>query len=256
MSSAKLLDVKDLRVAFGGKEVVHGIAFDLAPGEKLALVGESGSGKTVSALSLLGLVQNADVTGSARCSTPARARRHPRPAQAAGARAARIRGRDIAMIFQEPMTALNPLYSVGDQIAEVLELKDGLTKKQAWDGAIAALRATGIPEPERRAEAFPAPALRRPAPARHDRHGAGLPAKAAAGRRAHHGAGRHAAGQILDLLADLQRQTGMAVLLITHDLNLVRRFADRVAVMENGHLVEQGPVDASSPTRSIPTPAS
>src|SRR6476469_3679388 len=130
----RLLDVKDLKVAFGGKEVVHGIAFDLRPGEKLALVGESGSGKTVSALSLLGLVQNADVTGSAMFDAGAE---HGGIRDLLKLPARAFRARDIAMIFQEPMTALNPLYSVGDQIAEVLELKDGLTKKQAWEGAIA-----------------------------------------------------------------------------------------------------------------------
>src|SRR4051812_13553863 len=238
-----LLEVRGLTVSFAGKEVVHGIDFTIAPREKLALVGESGSGKTVSALSLLGLVQNAKVTGSAMFAGTASGEVRDLLAMSERELLA-TRGRDIAMIFQEPMTALNPLYSVGDQIAEVLELKDGLTKKQAWDAAIAALRETGIPDPERRVEAFP-----------HQLSGGqrqrAMIAMALAGRPKLLLADEPTTAldvtlrvQILDLLDDIQRRNGMAMLLITHDLNMVRRFADRVAVMENGHLVEQGTVES------------
>ncbi|HWI83189.1 dipeptide ABC transporter ATP-binding protein [Ramlibacter sp.] len=236
-----LVDVRNLRVAFGAKEVVHGVDFHIAPGEKLALVGESGSGKTVTALSLLGLVQNARVTGSARFANE----------QGGGDRdlltlrerdLLAIRGREIAMIFQEPMTALNPLYTVGDQIAEVLQLKEGLGAREAWQAAVAALAACGIPDPERRALAYP-----------HQLSGGqrqrAMIAMALSGRPRLLLADEPTTaldvtlrGQILDLLSDVQRHNGMAILLITHDLNLVRKFADRVAVMENGHLVEQGPV--------------
>jgi microcin C transport system ATP-binding protein len=239
---SSLLEVRGLRVAFGGKEVVRGIDFSIAPGEKLALVGESGSGKTVSALSLLGLVQNAEVTGSARFDS----------LDGKGARdllalpereLLAIRGREIAMIFQEPMTALNPLFTVGDQIAEVLQLKEGLTKREAWEGAVEALRATGIPEPERRALAYP-----------HQLSGGqrqrAMIAMALSGRPRLLLADEPTTAldvtlrtQILDLLGEIQRQNGMAMLLITHDLNLVRKFADRVAVMENGYLVEHGRVE-------------
>ena len=237
-----LLDVKGLRVAFGGKEVVHGVDFSVRPGEKLALVGESGSGKTVTALSLLGLVQNADVGGSALFAG----------GEGKGERdllglpereLLAVRGREIAMIFQEPMTALNPLYTVGDQIAEVLQLKEGLTAREAWEAAVVALGATGIPEPARRALAYP-----------HQLSGGqrqrAMIAMALAGRPKLLLADEPTTAldvtlraQILDLLSEVQRQNGMAMLLITHDLNLVRKFADRVAVMENGYLVEQGPVD-------------
>ncbi|AMO24987.1 dipeptide ABC transporter ATP-binding protein [Ramlibacter solisilvae] len=236
-----LLAVRDLRVTFGADEVVHGIDFSIAPGEKLALVGESGSGKTVSALSLLGLVQNARVSGSARFA--ADAAQPPRELlQLPERELLALRGREIAMIFQEPMTALNPLYTVGDQIAEVLQLKDGLTAREAWDGAVEALRATGIPQPEQRAGAYP-----------HQLSGGqrqrAMIAMALCGRPRLLLADEPTTaldvtlrGQILDLLAQVQQHNGMSLLLITHDLNLVRKFADRVAVMENGYLVEQGTV--------------
>ncbi|MDO8388370.1 MAG: dipeptide ABC transporter ATP-binding protein [Polaromonas sp.] len=261
-----LLEVQDLRVSFGGKAVVHGVNFSIAPGEKLALVGESGSGKTVTALSLLRLVQNADITGSAslfgpetqglgpHALLPPEGALTPRGGPSAldkrnllsiSEHALRgIRGSEIAMIFQEPMTALNPLFTVGDQIAEVLELKQALSKRQAWDAAVEALAATGIPEPARRAQSYP-----------HQLSGGqrqrAMIAMALACRPRLLLADEPTTaldvtlrGQILDLLSDLQRQTGMAVLLITHDLNLVRKFADRVAVMEMGRLVEEGPVAA------------
>ncbi|MCW5655739.1 dipeptide ABC transporter ATP-binding protein [Hydrogenophaga sp.] len=230
-----LLDVRGLRVAFGGHEVVHGIDFTLRAGEKLALVGESGSGKTVSALSLLRLVQNAEVGGSALL--------QGRDLLAMGERELRgVRGDEVAIVFQEPMSALNPLYTVGDQIGEVLQLKKGLTLRQARASAIELLASTGIPEPARRAGAFP-----------HQLSGGQRQramiamALASAPRLLLADEPTTALdvslrGQILELLSDLQRQHGMAVLLITHDLNLVRRFADRVAVMERGHLVEQGAV--------------
>lgn len=237
MSAAPLLDVRNLRVAFAGKPVVHGMDFSIAPGEKLALVGESGSGKTVSALSLLRLVVNAEVSGSAVLGG--------RDLLALSERELRgVRGDDVAVIFQEPMTALNPLYTVGNQIAEVLQLKRGLTAAQARAGVVELLAATGIPEPERRAGAFP-----------HQLSGGqrqrAMIAMALASRPKLLIADEPTTaldvslrGQILDLLSDLQRQHGMAVLMITHDLNLVRRFADRVAVMEQGQLVEQGAVTA------------
>ena len=230
-----LLQVTGLRISFAGKEVVHGIDFSIAPGEKLALVGESGSGKTVTALSLLRLVQNADLSGKALwgerdlLSLPERDLRG-------------IRGQDISMIFQEPMTALNPLFTVGDQIAEVFELKQGLARQHCAQAAIKLIAETGIAEPERRASAYP-----------HQLSGGqrqrAMIAMALACQPKLLLADEPTTaldvtlrGQILDLLASFQKKNGMAVLMITHDLNLVRRFADRVIVMENGHIVEQGAV--------------
>ena len=238
--SRALLEVEGLRVAFGGKEVVHGIDLRIDEGEKLALVGESGSGKTVSALSLLRLVHNAELAGTARLHDASGSARDLLTLPERDLLG--VRGSEIAMIFQEPMTALNPVYTIGDQIAEVLQLKQGLSARQAWDAAVEALAATGIPEPARRAAAYP-----------HQLSGGqrqrAMIAMALACRPRLLLADEPTTAldvtlrqQIVELLADLQRQTGMAVLLITHDLNLVRKFADRIAVMEHGHVVEEGGV--------------
>jgi microcin C transport system ATP-binding protein len=243
-----LLEVSDLHIAFGGHEVVHGINFSVRPGEKLALVGESGSGKTVTALSLLGLAQGAEVQGRAVFA----------PSDSANApvggpvdllhlperQLRAIRGQDIAMIFQEPMTALNPLLTVGEQITEVLEQKQGLARTESAQRAIQLIADVGIAEPQRRFGAYP-----------HQLSGGqrqrAMIAMALACRPKLLLADEPTTAldvtvqrQILDLLAGLQAQYGMAVLLITHDLGLVRHFADRVAVMESGHIVEQGAVEA------------
>ena len=230
-----LLEVTDLRISFGGREVLHGIDFSVACGEKLALVGESGSGKTVTALSLLRLVQNAEISGMAKFNGRDLLSMKERELRG-------LRGQEISMIFQEPMTALNPLFTVGDQIAEVLELKKGLSHVQSYLSAIQLIAETGIAEPERRANAYPhqlsggqrqramiAMALAcQPQLLLADEPTTALDVSLR--------------GQILDLLDSFQHQNGMAVLMITHDLNLVRRFADRVIVMENGYIVEQGAV--------------
>lgn len=234
-SRSQLLSVHDLSVSFAGKPVVQDVSFELAAGEKLALVGESGSGKSVTALSLLRLVGDAQLGGRALLDGRDLLGLSEREMQG-------IRGGDIAMIFQEPMTALNPLMTVGAQVAEVLQLKQALSRAQALVQAVELLATTGIPEPGRRAQSFP-----------HQLSGGqrqrAMIAMALASRPRLLLADEPTTaldvtlrGQILDLLADLQRQTGMAVLMITHDLNLVRRFADRVAVMEKGRLVEQGAV--------------
>ena len=229
--SQALLSVRDLQVRFGTKQVVQGVSFDVHAGEKLALVGESGSGKTITALSLLRLVSDAHISGTALLegrdllSLPEREMRT-------------VRGGDVAMIFQEPMTALNPLMTVGAQVAEVLQLKEALSQQQAWAQAVELLATTGIPEPARRAQSYP-----------HQLSGGqrqrAMIAMALASKPKLLLADEPTTAldvtlrmQILELLSDLQRQSGMAILLITHDLPLVRRFADRAAVMERGVLVE------------------
>jgi microcin C transport system ATP-binding protein len=239
-----LLEVKDLTVSFSGKPVVHGINFSIKAGERVALVGESGSGKTVTALSLLRLVMNAELRGSATFGQNDTVDLLSIPEQQLRG----IRGQDIAMIFQEPMTALNPLFTVGDQITEVLELKTPLNNAVA--GVLSASTATtliaytGITDPERCAKSYP-----------HQLSGGqrqrAMIAMALACQPKLLLADEPTTAldvslrlQILELLADLQKQNGMAVLLITHDLNLVRKFADRIIVMENGRIVEQGDVEA------------
>ncbi|WP_027013707.1 ABC transporter ATP-binding protein [Comamonas composti] len=232
-----LLSVRDLRVRFGAKQVVHGLNLDLAAGEKLALVGESGSGKSMTALALLRLAGEAQLSGQVLLGGRDLLRLPEREMQA-------VRGDDVAMIFQEPMTALNPLMSVGRQVAEILQLKQGLTRSQARAQAVELLAATGIAEPARRADSYP-----------HQLSGGqrqrAMIAMALACRPKLLLADEPTTAldvtlrtQILELLDGLQRQTRMALLLITHDLHLVRRFADRVAVMQHGRLVEQGPAGA------------
>ena len=240
MNLPNLLDVKDLTVSFGGKAVVHGINFSIKAGERVALVGESGSGKTVTALSLLRLVMNAELRGRAAFGQKDTVDLLSIPEQQLRG----IRGQDIAMIFQEPMTALNPLFTVGDQITEVLENKIPIAGVLIASEAIKLIASTGIADPERCAKSYP-----------HQLSGGqrqrAMIAMALACQPKLLLADEPTTAldvslrlQILELLADLQKQNGMAVLLITHDLNLVRKFADRIIVMENGHIVEQGAVEA------------
>ena len=233
----KLLETRDLCVNFGGKRAVDGVSFALDAGEKFALVGESGSGKTVTALALLRLAESARVTGAVHFDG--------RDVFALPEAELRdLRGRDIAMIFQEPMTALNPIYTIGRQIVEAIELHEKMSPEAAVARAVELLRRTGVPEPERRFDSYPhqlsggqrqramiAMALAcRPRLLIADEPTTALDVTIQA--------------QILDLLADLQRESGMTVILITHDLNLVRRFADRVGVMQAGKLVEIGAASA------------
>jgi len=232
-STPNLLEVDHLTVRFGASTVVNDVSFNIAPGEKFALVGESGSGKSITALSVLRLVDAASASGAIRFNGADLLKKSEREMRG-------IRGADIAMIFQEPMTALNPLYTVGNQIGEVLELHEGLRKNQARARAIELLAHTGIPEPERRVDAFPhqlsggqrqramiAMALAcRPKLLICDEPTTALDVTIQA--------------QILALLDALQAEMGMALLFITHDLNLVRRFTHRVGVMERGVLVEMG----------------
>jgi microcin C transport system ATP-binding protein len=228
-----LLEVKDLSIHFGTRKVVDRVSFSLDAGQKLALVGESASGKTVTALSTLRLIENARLSGSILfqgrevLTMPDQELRD-------------MRGRDIAVIFQEPMTALNPIFTVGQQIVESLELHTPLRGAEAWAEAVAAMRRVGIDDAARRARSYP-----------HQLSGGqrqrAMIAMALACNPKLLIADEPTTAldvairlQILQLLEDLRAQAGMALLLITHDLNLVRRFADRVAVMEKGVMVEQG----------------
>jgi len=235
-TAGPLLSVEHLTVRFGATTVVDDVSFTIAPGEKFALVGESGSGKSITALSVLKLVRDARTSGAIRfdgedlLALPERRLRG-------------IRGAEIGMIFQEPMTALNPLYTVGNQIAEVLELHQGLRPNAALARAVELLARTGIPEPERRVQSYP-----------HELSGGqrqrAMIAMALACRPRLLICDEPTTAldvtiqvQILALLDELQAEMGMAVLFITHDLNLVRRYTHRVGVMERGRLVESGATD-------------
>jgi microcin C transport system ATP-binding protein len=226
-----LLDIQNLRVAFGASTVVDDVSFTIAPGEKFALVGESGSGKTVTALSVLRLNQDAQYGGRILLEGQD-------ILQKSEAAMRTVRGKDVAMIFQEPMTALNPLFTIGNQIAEVLMLHEGISAKAAALRTVELLDKTGIPEPARRASAYP-----------HELSGGqrqrAMIAMALACKPKLLVADEPTTAldvtiqvQILELLNQLQREENMAVLMITHDLNLVRHFADRVGVMEKGRLIE------------------
>jgi len=228
-----LLEIDKLCVNFGPSRVVDHVSFAVDAGEKFALVGESGSGKSVTALSVLRLIESATYEGAIRFEGSDLLAKSERQMRG-------IRGRDIAMIFQEPMTALNPLYTIGNQIGEVLEVHEGLAKNAARARAVELLHRTGIPDPGKRVDAYP-----------HQLSGGqrqrAMIAMALACRPKLLIADEPTTAldvtiqvQILALLDDLQREFGMAILFITHDLNLVRRFTHRVGVMERGRLVEQG----------------
>jgi microcin C transport system ATP-binding protein len=227
-----LLEIRGLSVRFGGGvEAVRDVSFSIAAGERFALVGESGSGKSVTALSVLRLVEQAETQGEILWGGENLLQKPEADMQ-------QIRGADIAMIFQEPMTALNPLFPVGKQIVEALELHEGLGRREAVQRAVALLQRTGIPEAAHKFGSFPhelsggqrqramiAMALAcRPKLLLADEPTTALDVTIRA--------------QIVALLRDLQEEYGLAVMLITHDLNLVRSFASRVGVMERGRLVE------------------
>lgn len=238
---AALLDIRNLQVRFGTTEAVRGISLQLDEGEVLGLVGESGSGKSVTALAILGLLGTAaQVSGQILwhekgsgpevdlLREPARVLR-------------RLRGQDIAMIFQEPMTALNPVMTIGRQVAEGAEAHSpSWTGREAKRRAIAALEAVSIPEAARRYGDYPhqfsggqrqrimiAMALiNRPRLLIADEPTTALDVTVQA--------------QVLELLRDLQRQHGLAMLFISHDLAVVGQVASRVAVMRAGQVVEMG----------------
>lgn len=238
--NAPLLHLQNMSVSFAGRPVLQNLNLQVQAGQKLALVGESGSGKTVSSLALLQLLPSAEVTGQAWLQTHDGRRQDLLALDEKSMRM--LRGSDVAMIFQEPMTALNPLHRVGDQIAEVLIIKQGLTRQQAWKETLSCLKRTGFEQAAEQALRFP-----------HQLSGGQrqrvLIAMAMAARprllladEPTTALDAHLRVQMLQLLEELQAETGMSMILITHDLGMAWRFADRVAVLEHGHLVEEGAV--------------
>lgn len=234
-----LIEIRDLKVAFSGQEVVHGIDLDIRRGECLALVGESGSGKSVTAHSILRLLPASITTTSGGICYNGE-----NLVTADEKRLRTLRGNRIAMIFQEPMTSLNPLHTVEWQISEVLALHKGLGGKHARARVIELLELVGIREPLKRLKAYP-----------HQLSGGQrqrvMIAMALANEPELLIADEPTTAldvtvqqKILELLKDLQARLGMSLLLISHDLNLVRRIAQRVCVMRNGVVVEQNSCQA------------
>ncbi|WP_424933119.1 ABC transporter ATP-binding protein [Amaricoccus macauensis] len=236
--TAPILSVDNLTVTFhqGGTttQAVRGVSFALAPGETLALVGESGSGKSVTAMSTVRLLpDNAEVTGTVRFRDRDLSRASERDLRA-------TRGNDISFIFQEPMTSLNPLHTIQKQLGESLSLHQGLTGEKARARILELLTQVGIREPESRLNAYPhqlsggqrqrvmiAMALaNNPTILVADEPTTALDVTIQA--------------QVLSLLAEIQSRAKMAMLFITHDLNIVRKIATRVAVMKDGEIVETG----------------
>ena len=237
-----LLSLRDVRVTFrtadGTITPVDGVSFDIARGETLALVGESGCGKSLTALTILRLIEP-----PGRIEPGGQILFEGRDILTLGDKELRsIRGRQVAMIFQEPMTALNPVYCAGEQIAEVVRTHGDGSRKDAWDKAVAMLGAVGIPSPEIRAKQFPhqlsggmrqrvmiAMALvMNPSLLIADEPTTALDVTIQA--------------QLLDLLREAQKARGASMLLITHDLGVVAESAQRVAVMYAGQIVEEAPV--------------
>ncbi len=238
-----LLEVRDLRTWFHTEEgvarAVDGVSFEVDRGQVLGVVGESGSGKSVTALSVMRLVQE-----PGRVEEGSRLTFDGRDLLGLTERQMRdVRGNDIAMIFQEPMTSLNPVYPVGDQISESIRIHRGLSRREARSRAVELLRLVGIPLPDRRVDDYPhqlsggmrqrvmiAMALaNEPDLLIADEPTTALDVTIQA--------------QILELLFEIRDRLGMGIILITHDLGVVAEVCDRVVVMYAGQVVEQGSVD-------------
>jgi oligopeptide/dipeptide ABC transporter ATP-binding protein len=241
-NSQPLLEVKGLKTYFytedGVVRAVDGVSFEVYPGEVLGLVGESGCGKSVTSLSIMRLISKPGrvdegeilLNGENLLELPE-------------SEMIKVRGNRISMIFQQPQTALNPVFKVGDQLAEVLDVHQDLGKAAGWKRAIELLKMVGVPDPERRVEAYP-----------HELSGgmaqrvmiamalACVPELLIADEPTT-ALDVTIQAQILDLMRDLRREMGTSVILITHDLGVVAEMAERVAVMYAGEIVEQTDVN-------------
>jgi oligopeptide/dipeptide ABC transporter ATP-binding protein len=238
-----LLAVDGLRVGFatedGRLQAVDGVDFQLEPGEVLAIVGESGSGKSVTAQTLIGLTRspNSHIEGSVRL-------RGEELTTLSESQLQRIRGREIAMIFQDPMTSMNPVYTVGKQIVEAIRAHDNsISKKAGHQRAIELLEAVGIPDADRRVDAYPhefSGGMRQRAMIA---MGLALEPTVLIADEPTTALDVTIQAQILDLIQDLNRSRGLATILITHDLGVVAEVADRVLVMYGGKVVERGTLE-------------
>ncbi len=242
-STGPLLSVNDLRVGFatedGRVQAVDKVSFELAAGEVLAIVGESGSGKSVTAQTLLGLTRspNAVIEGSVKL-------RNEELITMSDTDLQEIRGSQIAMIFQDPMTSMNPVYKVGTQIVEAIRSHHADTSKdEARNRAIELLDSVGIPDPEVRVDAYPhefSGGMRQRAMIA---MGLALEPSVLIADEPTTALDVTIQAQILNLISELNRSRGLATILITHDLGVVAETADRVLVMYGGKVVEQGTLD-------------
>lgn len=236
-----VLSVRDLKVSFaseaGRVDAVRGVSFDLEAGKTLGIVGESGSGKSVTSLAVMGLLdENAKVSGSIVFDGQELLGK-------TDAQLSTIRGNGISMIFQDPLTSLTPVYTIGAQLIEALTVHRNLSIKEATARSIDLLKLVGITEPEKRMKSFP-----------HEFSGGMRQRVVIAIAMANDpkliiadepttALDVTIQAQILDLLDDLQRRDGLALLFISHDLGVVRHMSDRVAVMRSGRIVETGSSD-------------
>ena len=238
-----LLEVKGLKTYFytedGILRAVDGVSFEVYPGEVLGLVGESGCGKSVTSLSIMRLISKPGRIDEGEILLDGQ-----NLLKLSEEEMTKVRGNRISMIFQQPQTALNPVFKVGDQLAEVLDVHQDLGKEAGWKRAVALLKMVGVPDPERRAEAYP-----------HELSGgmaqrvmiamalACVPELLIADEPTT-ALDVTIQAQILDLMRDLRREMGTSVILITHDLGVVAEMAERVAVMYAGEIVEQTDVNS------------
>ena len=241
--SEALLSVSDLRVSFttetGNVQAVDGVSFDLAPGEVLAIVGESGSGKSVTAQTIIGLTRsaNASIEGSVRLG-------EKELIEASDKELQEVRGERIAMVFQDPMTSFNPVYRVGDQIIEAIQAhRPQVSRGDARERAVELLDSVGLPDPERQVDRYP-----------HEFSGGmrqramiamalALEPEVLIADEPTTALDVTIQAQILELLRRLNRERGLATILITHDFGVVAEIADRVLVMHEGRIVERGDLD-------------
>ncbi len=241
-AEGSILSVQDLKTYFftedGVVKAVDGVDFFVKPGEVLGLVGESGCGKSVTSLSIMRLVSTpgkicgGKITfdGQSLLDLPEK-------------EMAKIRGDRVSMIFQQPQSSLNPVFRVGDQVAEVLQIHKGMKHKEAWKKAVDLLSQVGIPDPEKRATAYPHELSGGQAQRVMIAMALALSPKLLIADEPTTALDVTIQAQILDLIRDLRKETNTAVILITHDLGVISEMADMVAVMYAGQIVEYTNVD-------------
>jgi peptide/nickel transport system ATP-binding protein/oligopeptide transport system ATP-binding protein len=250
VGSGTLLAVRDLSVGFATQDgllkAVDGVSFDVAPGEVLAIVGESGSGKSVTAQTIMGLSRapNARIDGSVRLHGGSTQPGGDELLDADDAALQKIRGNEIAMVFQDPMTSLNPVYRVGKQIVEAIRAHRGeVSAAEARQSAIRMLDSVGIPDPEQRVDDYPhqfSGGMRQRAMIAMS---LALSPRLLIADEPTTALDVTIQAQILELLRELNRERELATILITHDLGVVAEIADRVLVMYAGRIAEQGTLD-------------